>query len=155
MKEEAHDEFERLYREEGDRLWRALVGYSGDPDIASDAVAEAFAQALSGRDRIRSPSAWIWHVAFRIASGQLQERSRIGRSATEPSYELPEPIDHVITALAQLSPNQRLAIVMHDYADRPTDEVARALNVSRATVFVHLSNGRKRLRRLLEGSREA
>lgn len=32
---------EGLYRAQGPRLWRALVAYSGDPEIASDAVAEA------------------------------------------------------------------------------------------------------------------
>jgi len=35
---------ERLYREQGDRIWRALLGYAGDREIASDAEAEAFAQ---------------------------------------------------------------------------------------------------------------
>jgi DNA-directed RNA polymerase specialized sigma24 family protein len=43
-----------------------------------------------------------------------------------------------------------MAIVLHDYADRPTDEVASVLGVSRATVHVHLSQGRRRLRKLLE-----
>jgi DNA-directed RNA polymerase specialized sigma24 family protein len=38
---------EQLYREDGARLWRALVAFSGDREVASDAVAEAFAR-LSG-----------------------------------------------------------------------------------------------------------
>jgi DNA-directed RNA polymerase specialized sigma24 family protein len=40
---------ERLYREEGRRLWWALVAYSGDEDVASDAVAEAFAPSPGPR----------------------------------------------------------------------------------------------------------
>ena len=43
-----------------------------------------------------------------------------------------------------------MAIVLHDYADRPTREVAAVLGVSVATVHVHLSQGRRRLRTLLE-----
>jgi DNA-directed RNA polymerase specialized sigma24 family protein len=42
-----------------------------------------------------------------------------------------------------------MAVVLHDYADRPTDEVARAIGASRATVHVHLSKGQRRLRQLL------
>jgi len=52
--------------------------------------------------------------------------------------------------LRQLSPNQRVAVVLHDYADRPTGEVAEILGCSRATVYVHLSQGRRRLLKLLE-----
>ena len=40
---------ERLYREEGPRLWRALLGYTGDAETAGDTVMEAFAQRKPGR----------------------------------------------------------------------------------------------------------
>lgn len=40
-------EVERLYRTEGARLWRAVMAYSGDTEIANDAVAEAFTQVLA------------------------------------------------------------------------------------------------------------
>jgi RNA polymerase sigma-70 factor, ECF subfamily len=148
----AAEGLERVYREEAPRLWRALVAYSGDPDIASDALAEAFAQALAAADRLRTPARWIWHVAFRVAAGELKRRRALTGldHSPHPSYGLPEPLDHVMRALASLSPNQRLAVVLHDYADRPTDEVARTMAASRATVHVHLSQGRRRLRRLLE-----
>ena len=65
-------------------------------------------------------------------------------------YVMPDPVDHLVQALASLPRGQRLAVVLHDYADRPTDEVAWVLGVTKATVHVHLSRGRKRLRRLLK-----
>jgi DNA-directed RNA polymerase specialized sigma24 family protein len=37
---------ESLYREQRDRLWRAVWAFSGDPDLAADAAAEAFAYVL-------------------------------------------------------------------------------------------------------------
>ena len=46
MGEEGSVELERIYREQGERMWRSLLAFSGDPEISSDAVAEAFAQAL-------------------------------------------------------------------------------------------------------------
>ena len=42
------------------RLWRALPLYSGSADVAGDAVSEAFVQAMSSRQEIREPKAWIW-----------------------------------------------------------------------------------------------
>ena len=75
--------------------------------------------------------------------------------ASEPAYEGPEPVQDIVRALAQLPIRQRMAIVLHDYADRPADEVARTMGLARATVYVHLSAGRKRLRTLLEESSDA
>jgi RNA polymerase sigma factor (sigma-70 family) len=145
------DRFETAYRQEGPRLWRALLVFTADRDLASDALAEAFAQGLAGGDRIRDPVAWTWRVAFRVAAGALKDRRSIDdRRIPDRSYDVPEPLWEVFDALGTLSPNQRLAVVLHDYADRPTDEVAAILGASRATVHVHLSQGRRRLRQLLE-----
>jgi len=149
---QANHQLEEVYREEGPRLWRAVLAYSGDREIADDAVAEAFALALAAGERIRSPEAWIWRVAFRVATAEVKRRSRVRALVPSVSqiYEMPEPLDDLMAALARLSPNQRLAVLLHDYADRPTDELARILGASRATVHVHLSQGRRRLRQLLE-----
>jgi RNA polymerase sigma-70 factor, ECF subfamily len=141
---------EGVYRSEGPAIWRALVAYTGDEAIAEDALSEAFAQALARGDALREPARWIWRVAFRVAAGELKERRRGRPLDIEPSYELPESIDHVMAALGRLSPNQRLAVILHDYADRPVPEIATTIGTSRATVHVHLSKGRRRLRALLE-----
>lgn len=140
---------EGVYREHGAKLWRALFAYTADRELASDALAEAFAQALARGDAIRKPVSWVWTAAFRIAAGQLKELTRRSSGVADPAYDMPEPIADVVAALAKLPAKQRLAIVLHDYADRPTDEVARAVGASRATVHVHLSVGRRRLRELL------
>jgi DNA-directed RNA polymerase specialized sigma24 family protein len=85
----ARQDLEVLYRENGDRLWWALVAFTGDRDIASDAESEAFAQAIRRGEAIRDPLAWIWKAAFRIAAGELKERGRQAPPLSEPSYELP------------------------------------------------------------------
>ncbi|MDP9224326.1 MAG: sigma-70 family RNA polymerase sigma factor [Actinomycetota bacterium] len=142
---------EDLYRTKGPVIWRALLAFSTDPAVADDALSEAFVQALARSDEVRDPLRWVWRAAFRIAAGELQERRRTTQLHGERgSYAFPEPLDHVVDALRQLSPNQRLAVVLHDYADRPVAEVAATLGASRATVYVHLSQGRRRLRSLLE-----
>ena len=61
-----------------------------------------------------------------------------------------EPAGELVAALLQLSPNQRASLVLHYYAGYPTKEIAGIIGASAATVRVHLSKGRKRLRRILE-----
>ena len=141
---------ELVYREQAPRLWRSLLAYSGDPEIASDAVAEAFAQALRGGDHVRQPERWVWTTAFRIAAGELKERGRRQDAAPETTYEMPEETVTMMTLLQRLPAKQRAAVVLHYYADLPNDRIAAALGITTATVRVHLSQGRKHLRRLLE-----
>lgn len=147
-------DLERLYREHGARLWRALVAYAGDPEIANDAVAEAFAQALGRGDALRDPLRWVWRVAFRVAAGELKDRRRRGAHQREPTIQAEEPDDELLQALERISPKQRAALVLHYYVGYPTKEIAAILGSSAATVRVHLSQGRRHLRRILEDQGE-
>jgi RNA polymerase sigma-70 factor (ECF subfamily) len=144
-----------VYRQDGPAIWRALLAFTGDPSVAEDAMSEAFAQALARGDELREPARWVWRVSFRVAAGELKRRRTFEPLDVEPGYEHPDPIEHVIAALGRLSPNQRLAVVLHDYADRSVAEVAATIGASRATVHVHLSKGRRRLRELLEDDQDA
>jgi RNA polymerase sigma-70 factor, ECF subfamily len=146
---------EQLYRAEGATLWRALASYTAMPEVASDALAEAFAQALRRGDELTHPSAWIWRTAFRIAAGEMKRQRVEMSTAHEPSTEPPEHLQELVEALRAISPNQRLAVILHDYADRPISEVCEVMGIARATVYVHLSQGRHRLRKLLQEDDDA
>jgi hypothetical protein len=45
------EELERLYREQGARMWRSVLAFAGDPDVASDALAEASTRSTSNTHR--------------------------------------------------------------------------------------------------------
>jgi RNA polymerase sigma-70 factor, ECF subfamily len=139
---------ERVYREQAERLWRSMLAFSGDPEIASDAVAEAFAQALARGDALHQPDRWVWKAAYRIAAGALKERGRIIATERTGAYDLPENAVAMAGMLRRLPTRQRAAVILHYYADLPNDRIAEVLGISRATVRVHLSQGRKRLREL-------
>jgi RNA polymerase sigma-70 factor, ECF subfamily len=145
-------ELERVYREHGPRLWRALLAFTGDREVASDAVAEAFAQALGRGAALRSPLHWVWRAAFRIARGELKAGRRRPPSEPVRSYVLPEPDPEVMHALARLPRGQRVVVVLHHVADYPVGEVARIIGSTAPAVRMQLSRGRRRLRQLLEGS---
>ncbi|MGH2675922.1 MAG: RNA polymerase sigma factor [Actinomycetota bacterium] len=147
---------ESLYLEHADRLWRALFAYAGDPEIASDAVAEAFAQYLRRRSAVRSPARWIWRAAFRLAAGELKDRrtqsSPLPFSIDPPA--VPQPTSELLSTLRLLPPRQRAALVLHYYAGYKAREIADILGSTAATVRVHLSQGRRRLRGILEEDRD-
>jgi RNA polymerase sigma factor (sigma-70 family) len=143
-------ELERLYREQGDRMWRAILAFGGDPEVASDAVAEAFAQVLRRGDAVVDVERWVWRSVFRIARGELKRwRSEVG-DPRELSYEVEEPARELVAALARLSPKQRAAVVLHHAEGYSLREIAAIIGSSPGAVKVHLLRGRKRLRELLE-----
>ena len=147
----AQEAADRAFREHGPKLWRSLLAFTGDPDVASDAMAEAYAQLLGRGSVVEDQARWVWRAAFRIAAGDLKRRRlQATSSALTESYEMPEPALDLIRALERLSPNQRAVAVLRLYVDLPTREVARILGIGQATVRVHLSQARRRLRALLE-----
>ena len=146
---------ERLYRERGDRIWRGVLAFAGDPEVASDAVAEAFAQVLRRGDEVRDPERWIWRAAFRIAAGELKERRKVVDTVATPAYEMEEPARDLVVALSALSERQRASVVLHDAAGFSAREVAKMVGSTEAAVRVHLVRGRRRLRDLLQDDDDA
>jgi len=63
--------FEAVWREQTAKLWRALLQLTGDPDIASDALTEAFAQAR-GRDLEADAEAGVVGVRVQRGAAALQ-----------------------------------------------------------------------------------
>ncbi len=149
-----HEQVEKAYHDEGQRLWKALLLFSGDPDLSSDAVSEAFAQALARGEVIKSVTAWVWRTAFRVAAGELKARRNVASNPQEMTYEMVDPFPEVLEHLRSLSPRQRAAVVLHHYAGYQAAEIARILGSTPTAIGVHLHRGRRRLRKLLEDGNE-
>jgi RNA polymerase sigma factor (sigma-70 family) len=141
--------FESTYRQHGAHLWRSILLYSGDPEVSSDAVAEAFAQLIRRGDEVREPVGWVTRAAFRIAAGELKARGQTAYPIVELSYEMPEPTSELAAALALLSPKQRAAAVLHFCDGYTHAEIAEIIGSTTSAVGVHLHRARKRLRDLL------
>lgn len=145
----AADELEGIFRTEAPKLWRSLLLSTGSRDVASDAVAEAFAQALRRGERLSDPTRWIWRAGFRIAAGEMK-RWRETPVLEESTYRMEEDMLDVLQALDKLSAHQRAAIVLADYVGYKHREIARILGSSTSAVGVHVHRARRRLRSLLE-----
>jgi RNA polymerase sigma-70 factor, ECF subfamily len=156
---EERQSVESAYRADGDRLWRAVYAWSGDPEVASDAVAEAFAQLIHRGQAVREPAAWAWRTAFRIAAGAMKARRAAssiepievsGASAGPEAGYLDRYGDpDLLAALRRLPDGQRAAVILFYYADLPIAQIASRLASNQLAVRANLSRGRRRLRLLL------
>jgi len=147
---DAQSDIEALYRADADRLWRAIYAFTGDADIASDAVAEAYVQVLHRGEAVRDPAAWVWRAAFRISRGELKAR----HNALDPSPNHSGYVDaradlDLLSAVRQLPDGQRAAVILFYYADLSIRQIADRLGTNGLAVRANLSRGRRRLRQLL------
>lgn len=150
---------EAVYREHHVRLWRSLLAYTGDADLASEAAAETFSQAVARGTELRDPAAWIWRSAFKIAGGIMSERR--ARSEDQPIDEVLDlvagemsfstfPLVEFVDSLMDL-PNQRRAVVVLRYAGGfSAPEIAELLGTSANTVRVQLHRAHGQLRERIE-----
>jgi RNA polymerase sigma factor (sigma-70 family) len=149
---------ESAYRANGDRLWRAIYAWAGDAEVASDAVAEAFAQLIQRGQAVRDPAAWAWRTAFRLAAGAMKA-SRLSNTLNptegdSPARQAAGYLDRygdpdLLAALRRLPDGQRAAVILFYYADLPIAEIASRLGSNQLAVRANLSRGRRRLRQLL------
>jgi RNA polymerase sigma-70 factor (ECF subfamily) len=144
-------DLESVYRSDGRRLWCSLVAFCGDRDVADEAVAEAYAQALRRGGELRHPDRWVWKAAFRIAAGDLQRRRRSRPLQDRVVVHNPEPAWDLIDALGRLSERQRACLILHYYVGFSSIEIARLTDSTPPAVRMHLSRGRRRLGSILEG----
>ena len=138
---------EAVYRSVHPRLWRSLLSYTGDAELASDAEAEAFAQALQRGDAIDDVAAWVWRSAFHIASGLLAARLRRDDVRTaEGSMPPTDSIAEFLGLLADLSPQQRACVALRYVGEYTSPEIGETLGTSAGTVRVQLHRAHAALR---------
>ena len=146
----AREAVERSYRENGVRIWRALLLFTGDREVANDAVAEAFAQVLRRGEGVRDVDRWVWRAAFHIARAELGERRRHGATLVDSPVEMPTATADLVAALGRLSPKQRGAVILRYFAGYSNREVARIIGSTPGAVGMHLARARAKLRAELE-----
>jgi RNA polymerase sigma factor (sigma-70 family) len=152
--DEAHDEYTWFFRAEFRAVTQTAYLVLHDRQRAEDVAQEAFTQLLvhwKKVSRYQRPDAWVRRVAIRLASrvaSRERRRAHIERDerreATVPDRDL-----DLIRALRSLPPQQRAAVALFYFEDRPTEEVAHILGCTESTATVHLHKARKRLAQIL------
>ena len=132
-----------------------------DAHLAQDVAQETFVRAWhKGNLRRETEKAWLTRVAVNLCRDGYRSRwhRHVDRRITPE--ELPIPADapqddgDLLDRVHRLPAREREVIVMHYWNDMTPEEIAKLLNINRATVFRRLSRGRKRLKIDLEGGSE-
>jgi RNA polymerase sigma factor (sigma-70 family) len=160
---------QRLFDEHHQSLYRYLVRFSGDADLAADAVQEAFLKLVERPPPDHSfARAWLFKVATNVVLETERARSRrIRLLAAAPArvpvadppptpYELVESDEQrrlVTEALASLSAKERTALLMREegFSHR---EIAEAVGTTTGSVGTLVARSLARLNDLLALDRE-
>jgi RNA polymerase sigma factor (sigma-70 family) len=117
-------------------------------DVGREVTADALAHAWEQWDRVatmENPVGYLYRVAQSASRRHLRWRRRV--ALPEVPVELATAIDpRLPDALAQLSHQQRVAVVLVHALGWTYEEAATAMEISVSTLRNHLSRGTDRLR---------
>jgi RNA polymerase sigma factor (sigma-70 family) len=142
------ERWEVLYRRSFPDVYRAVLGTVFDPEIALDAVQDAFEVGL------RRPPAddtnlvgWLYRVAVRRAL-----RRRLRRPPAMLGADYPDELERSMTRietktlLELLTPRQRSIVVAHYFLGLRQEEIAEMFGVRRGTVGATIAHALARMR---------
>jgi RNA polymerase sigma factor (sigma-70 family) len=151
---------ERLYDSYGSQLYTCALAVTRSPELAEDAMHEAFCRGLRLTEEPRNLKAYMFRSVRNAAIDQLRRQSRtsslgedyIFDSSAGPS-ELAEQRQfnrRAAEALLKLSEDERETIVQHLYADLTFQEIADLRERSIGTIASWYRRGIEKLRNLME-----
>jgi len=149
--------FEAAVRPYYASLIRRLVLVLGDERDAEDVAQEAYLKAYRSWDRFDGVDvrAWLYTIALRLAFNHLRGRRRwlaaLRRVEPRPWAGPSDP--DLWTALAELDPRTRSAILLNVVDGYTQREIAGMLAVPEGTVASWISRGRATLRAALDPER--
>lgn len=133
------------------RLRRALVAAFGPVDGRAAAV-HAMTWAWEHWDQVTAmanPAGYLYRVGRTAARRERSRPIPVDAASREAAGLPPADVD-LVRALEQLSPQQRVAVVLVHAYGYPLREAAEVLEVSVATVREHVARGLRHLRSTLE-----
>lgn len=143
--------FAAWYEQEAAGVCRSLTLALGDPALAEEAAAEAFARAWADWRKVQAmdaPVGWVYRVALNVARDRFRRRSSERRSPALPARPVDppgEPDSALWDAVRALAPRARLAIALRYVGDLPEAAIADVMGVARGTVAATLSSARRQL----------
>ena len=150
--------FQRFLDEHREAVWRFLAASVGPLD-ADDCFQETFIAALRAYPQLRTdsnPRAWVLTIAHRKAIDAHRARSRRAvpvddvaelDGRREPVAQLRD--DGLWSAVHELPPRQRAAVLLRHVGDLPHREIAGAIGCSEEAARRSLHEGLQTLRKVL------
>lgn len=160
------DVFAALVRRFKDQVYRYAYGMLGDTMEAEDVSQEAFVKCYASLSRLESEFAfasWLHRIVFNLCADRLKKRNREKTSAASASalagmeqkeareqYRAQQLKWSLEEAMAQLSPDHRQIILLHDAEGYRYEEIAQLLDIPVGTVKSRLNAARLSLRQAMK-----
>ncbi|SRR6266545_3040716 len=147
--------FERLVRRYQRRVYGLAYQHLHDPDEAQDLAQEVFVRLyrnLHRYDPARAFEPWFWRLAMNVAATYWRHRPASVSQLPDVAAAVAARQDDALPleqALADLSEDLRLPVLLHYYLDLPLEDIASAMGLSLSAVKSRLHRARALLRRLL------
>ncbi len=162
------DCFNQLVKHYQEQIYNLSFHMMGDGASADDATQDALFSAWRAIGRYRKGNfrAWLLRITTNVCRDKLRSRKRHATvsldampiepdlsSYTEKSLE--DPHDHILhleldsaikAGLAQLSPEQKVVVIMSDIQGMSYEEISQITDCSLGTIKSRLSRGRRILR---------
>ncbi len=146
-----------LLREHLPAIRRTIARCTGAGPEADDAVQQTLMAVVRGISSFRGDApigAWIHKIAVRQAWASARTRANVipfvEEADTRPaSGEMRAEAAHAVAHLNRLSPERRVAFVLHDVEGFSAREIAETLDIPEGTVNSRLREARMQLREAL------
>ena len=148
------DAFSELFRRHRDRMWAVALRTTRDPEMAADAVQEAFIAAFRRADSFRGEAAvttWLHRIVVNSCLDRLRRIKPVVDLPDADLSVLADTHDHhhsvdvrldIRAALGQLPEGQRMALVLVDMHGLSVAEAASILDVAEGTIKSRCARGR-------------
>jgi RNA polymerase sigma-70 factor (ECF subfamily) len=161
--------FNRLVKENREKMFALTYRMTGDRETALDLVQETFLTAfreLPGFRGESSFSSWLYRIASNKALNYIKRRKLVSflpfgsQAVSEPSYEMPDATDNselkkaLAREIASLPDREKLVFNLRFYDELPFGEIARVTGRSESTVKTQYQQAVKKLRGRLKEFRQ-
>ena len=171
--EEAFGELMKAYYQ---RVYSLACGMVNNPDDARDLSQQAWVKAWKNMTRYRESASfftWLYRIVSNTCLDFLRHRARLGEQALPDNLDLvtqsdPNPAASRHSrpdkeaeraevrrlfdeALAELSPEHRMALTLREIEGLAYDEIAKAMGCRTGTVMSRLFYARRHMQRRLRG----
>jgi RNA polymerase sigma-70 factor (ECF subfamily) len=155
------NEFEALFLEHHELVYRTAYSVTGNRADAEDVLQTIFLRLLRGLppDFDRNPKGYLYRAAVNLSLNILRSRKR--QAPADGLERLPAPVDTtpapaddplrraLLDAIGQLKPRAVEILILHYEHDYSDAQIARMLGTSRGTIAVTLYRTRARLKKLV------
>jgi len=156
------DAFGEIFRRHRDRMWAVAMRTTHDPELAADAVQEAFIAAFRRAESFRGEAAvttWLHRIVVNACLDRLRRAKPTTELGTDTAGTLADARDHyrsvevrldIRQALATLPEGQRMALILVDMHGLSVLEAAAILDVAEGTIKSRCARGRAAMTSLLQ-----